>query len=1293
MLFRLLNLHGHTDYSNIRLLDSTNTVESVIDKAIELGHTGVSITDHETVSGHVRTIKYINKLREQGVIDDSFSQILGNEIYLVNSREETRDNYQSGVTKFPHFLLLAKNKQGHEAMRRLSSQSWEQSFVTGGMRRVPTTKAELEEMVKLYPDSLIFTTACLGSESSIHILNDDYEKAEAFIEWCISVIGKEDFYLEIQPNISPEQTKVNKKLIEYSEKYGLELVITFDSHYLDKSQQEAHSAYLNAKEGDRETAAFYADTYFHTLDEVFEKLDYIDKETLNRAIENTDKIGQKVEQYDLHNPTSIPTIELPEFEVKHVFEQAYDQFPNIKKAADSDEEQDRYLLYLIEEGFLEKEAKDITKEYFYKVMARIDEELYELLELSRKMNQAMSGYYVTIKKIIDIIWDSGEFGGDSLVGGRGSVGAFYLAFLLGITDFNPLSVSITLPSWRHIDSEKLEVSDVDLDTCATRRTRIMRALKHYFGEDKVLSVSTFGTETSRSTIRTSMRSLGYNSDDATYLASLLEAPRGMTRSLHNSLTGDDGDPVNTQLKNEMEKYPNLTETALSLESLINKSSQHAGGVNIYNQPYWKTNALMLTPRGTPVTQFNLKDSEYVGDIKYDILTTEAMDKMRETLDSLLENEEIEWKGNLRDTFNFYFHPTKLEYDDPKLYESMASGTVPDLFQFTSELGISILSKVKPQSLVEVSAASNLMRLQAPMGEEQPVDTFARYRKNINLWYEEMREWGLTEDEMKILEEHLLPLNGVCDSQESLMLMVMDERIADFDKKWANKLRKAIAKKDPQSLEEAQAHYQKHTAEIGISSAMRDYIWEVQIQRHLGYSFPAAHSLQYSTVMFQELNMSHQYSPVYWQTACLNMNSGSVEVEEDSGKAGSIDYGKVSTAVSKLQSIGVNIKPPSINKSKYSFSPDANDNSILYGLKPIKTINEKIADAIIENRPYSSLGDVLEKLYETKVITNQHLISLVKSGALDEFGERKAVMMEVIKYITPLKDSYTLASVNKLLESGALDERPELPLIKLRESMKNKVLRKITTGKAKTPHKVFKVTDTELYDQHGSEDAIIEVMSDYYEVDEKLFKKYFDKETKELKEWLKSDEAVDKVNRYDLNQQWIKYALGSYSAWEMETLNYYHHEHELIGVDSDKYGLSRFNELPVDPVVEKYNTWRDRKIPIYATHQVAGTVLGTDKLRHSVSMLDIDGNVYNVKYNAGQFSHYDKTISKTLPNGKKKTVEESWFKRGNKLILSGFRRGNQFVAKTYKHSISQHTTKLITDIEESGDIYYQVERSF
>lgn len=1703
----MINFHAHTDISNVRLLDSLNKTEDLIYESIKLGHIGTAITDHEAVGNHIKAIQTVKEGKKSGKIPEDYKLVLGNEIYLVESREEVRDNYVKGVTKYPHFLILAKNSKGHEAIRRLSSIAWEESYMQNGMRRVPTEYKDLEWAVKEYPDSLVMSSACfpqgthvktknglkkieeivsgeevlthknrwkkvinpttryyegdfvtidtshggrktvstanhkyltlgkkkkdelnidrfntiiesldnvtndkktrlkqlcynyeldwveakdlkktsytlqplneieedikyfdlrkynkptnkyqlpdrievddmflrfigmfisegcfgfdkfgfcsginftlnirdkhllddivpvinklglhayvsfreenkrvdvstsslafgefmydlfgnkkgalnkhipqvfknlpkerllplikglfvtdgyarkrnqkgtttyevnfttisptladdvveisqklnmnpsicvaeakvdkngvnhqeayylyyaakkakklmdfiwedkdflydcndmnyidyyiesngikyfrkkvkkiekfydkrqvfclnveedhsfvahnhivhncLGSPTSQYIINDDYEKAEQFIEWCIDLVGKDDFYLELQPNQTDEQKKVNKKLLEYKDKYGLQIIVTCDAHYLRPELREIHSAFLNSKDGDRETDLFYADTYLHTEEEIYQKMDYLSEEVVREAIETTVKMREKFEDYDLHNDTDIPRIKPDEFELNHLFSKAYDKFPSIEACAYSEEEQDRYLLYLIEEGFKEKEPiSTLTKEYFYKAMDRIDKELYEILEISKVLNQTMSSYYVTMKHIIDIIWSSDECGGDSLVGGRGSVGAFYTAYLMSITEFNPLTCGIEIPHWRHLSAKRPEVGDIDLDSCATRRSKILNALKKHFGEDRVLSVCTYGTETSKSALKTSMRGLGYNSDDAAYMGSLIEQSRGSMRTLKNSLSGDDGEPINTQLKNEMEKYPKLIETALSIESLINKSSSHAGGICIYNEPYWKTNALMRSPKGTKTTQFSLHDSEYCGNIKYDILTTEAMDKMLETINLLIEYNEIEWKGDLRTTFNHYFHPSVLEYEDEEMYKKLANGSLPDMFQFTSDLGVSILNKVKPKTLVEVSAASNLMRLQAESGQEQPVDTFARYREDINLWYQEMEEYGLNKEEQELMKKHLLPLNGVCDSQESLMLLVMDKEVADFDEAWANKLRKAIAKKDPKSMEEAQNHFFKHCKEIGTSDALRDYVWNVQVYRQAGYSFPAAHSLQYATVLFQELNMGHKFPSVYWQTSCLNMNSGSVEVEEGA-KGGKLDYGKISTAVSKLKKMGINIALPSVNTSKYSFSPDPKNNSIIYGLKPIKSINENIAYEIINNRPYSSFEDVLTKLYDTKIITTKHLISLIKSGACDEFGDRKQIMMEAIKYITPLKESLTLASVSKILEADLLEGREELSIILLRESFKNKVLRKEKSGNSKTAHKIFKVEKMEEYNKYFGEEAVVGVTENYFEVDEKQFKKVFDKKTTELKDWLKSDEAVDKLNRYELNQSWIKHALGSYSKWEMETLNYYHHEHELANIDDEEYNTVRFKGLLSEPTIRKYNKWKDREIPVFDTFNVVGTVLGVDKTRHTVSMLDVDGTVFAVKYQAGQFANYNKVISKTV-NGKKETISKSWLSRGNHLMIHGFRRGGQFVAKKYADSPTTTTTKLIESISDDGLLAYRIEREY
>lgn len=804
----MIGCHCHTDRSNIRLLDSTNSVKDLIKTAAKLKYKGIAITDHECLSAHVQAIKLVREFKQKGEIPEDFKLILGNEIYLVDSLEEVKDNYKSGETKFPHFLLLAKDKEGHEQLRILSSKAWENSFFTGTMERVPTVKKDLEEIVKDNKGHLIASTACLGSEVNIHLLaireaernNDEAKiryhkvKLHEFILWCIDVFGKENFFIELQPALSDEQIYCNQKLVKIADYYGLKRIVTTDAHYLRPEDREIHKAYLSSKEGDREVDDFYEACFLQTIDEIYERMNYLPKEIIEEAIKNTELIGQMVEDYTIEHEPIIPKIDLPEFEVRHIFKPAYDKYEYIKKMAYSDNEQDRYMIKLIEDGFQENiPYNTLTKEKFHQILNRINLELGELWEISQKLNQAMSSYYITVREIVNIIWDD-DCGGNSLVGsGRGSAAGFLVNYLLGITQINPLEYGIEMPHWRHLHQSRPELPDVDLDTEGSKRQQILQALRRHFGEDKVLQVCTFGTEGSKSALLTACRGLGIDVDTAQYLTSLIPFERGQNWSLSDCFFGNEekGRKPIKELINEVEKYPRLKETALKIEGLVNKRSIHAGGVIIFNEPYYKSNAMMKAPNGTPITQFNLGDSEALGNVKFDLLTVECLDKIRTTLDMLLEHGEIEWQGSLRATFNKYLHPQNIDFNEPKLYEMLGSGEVMDLFQFSTEIGHLAATKVKPKNLLETAAANSLMRLMSE-GEEQPIDTFIKYKNDISLWYEEMRNYGLNDEEIKVMEEHLLKLNGVADTQESVMLLSMDKRIAGFDVKWANKLRKAIA---------------------------------------------------------------------------------------------------------------------------------------------------------------------------------------------------------------------------------------------------------------------------------------------------------------------------------------------------------------------------------------------------------------------------------------------------------------------------------------------------------------------
>ncbi|CAF1781172.1 DNA polymerase III subunit alpha [Bacillus subtilis] len=1307
----MIGCHCHTDRSNIRLLDSTNSVKELLKTAVKMEYKGVAITDHEVLSAHLDAIRTVREMKKKGDMPEDFKLILGNEAYLVDSLEEVRDNYKSGVTKFPHFLMLAIDPKGHEQLRILSSQAWGNSFYTGTMERVPTVKKDVEELLSKDPGHIIATTACLGSEVNIHLLKikafeetgDSQSikqhklKIHEFITWCIEVFGKDKFFIELQPALSEEQIYCNKKLIDIANGYDLQMIVTTDAHYLRPEDRAIHQAFLNAKDGEREVDSFYEACFVQNVDEIHERMDYIDKEVIDQAIKNTMLIGEMIEDYTIEHEPIIPKMELPNFKLRHLFKPAYDQYEYIKKMSESADEQDRYLLKLIEDGFEEKlKTSELTREVFHKILNRINVELGELWEISQKLNQSMSSYYITVREIINIIWDD-ECGGDSLVGAaRGSAAGYLVNYLLDNTQINPMQYD--LPHWRHIHKSRPDLPDIDIDTEGSKRQKILKALRERFGDKRVLQIATFGTEGSKSALQTACRGLGIDNDISQYLSGMIPFERGSNWPLTHCFYGDketDRKPIKEFIR-EVEQYPNLKETALKIEGLTNKRSSHAAGVIIFNDEYTKSNAMMKTPKGAYITQFNMGDSEAMGSVKFDLLTIEALDKIRVTLDQLIENKEIEWQGSLKETYNKYIHPDVIEYEDQQLWEMAGNGEIMDLFQFSTEVGHQSVVKVKPKNLLEAAVTNSLMRLMSD-SEEQPVDTYVKYKNDLDKWYEEMRQHGLNEKEINVMERHLKDIYGVADTQEVVMQMVMDKDIANFDIKESNYLRKSIAKKKEDVLKDVKELFFKKGKEIGSSDNLLNYVWNVQFKRQFGYSFSLLHTLAYSIIALQELNLNYRYNSLYWNTACLTVNSGGVETEEEIGdedenkKTQKTDYGKVASAIGSIRHRDIKVDLPDVNKAGFGFKADIQNNSIIFGMKGMNGIGDEIVHRIISNRPYESFEEFLDKLFYTGKIKKGQVIQLIKGGCFDTFDDRKEIMKKYITIITEPKKKLTMANISMMLENDLIPEQfaLEIRYFKFKEYISKKVFKTIESPN----DKLYLLDDaaSEFFNQNFDENCVVDFHNEHLLISENVFKKEYDKKMIALKKWLGTDEALNLLNRRLLNNEWIKYARGTYGKWEMDSLSYYYNDHELSGVNFAKYDIADFYELPEDPVKGKPYQWRGKTLYEYETTRIIGTVLDRDKNKHTITLLTPTG-VVTVKQWSGSFSHYNKQISRSIGGGKKEVVEKSWYTRGTLLMFTGFRRGNNFIPKVYKDSIYNHTVCRIDNVDNEGNMSLTTKRA-
>lgn len=1249
-----------------------------------MGLQGFCITDHECLSAHVQAIQIYKQLLKEGKITEDFKLGLGDEIYLVDEV-----NPEGGQPNgFTHFILVAKNEEGHRLIREISSQAWANSFHGKGMERVPVTKEELKNIIGNNKGNIIATTACLGGELAKLTLKmidaegkDEFDKVmeyktkiNAFILFCKEMFG-EDFHIEVQPSNDKNQIAYNKRVMGIANFYSVKTVYATDSHFLKKEDRFIHKSFLNSKEGEREVDDFYATAYMMDAEEMFN--DYFSKymtlDEFNAMGQRTRDIGHQIEFYDLHKQQFIPEVEVTKYDKSDGI-RGYEYLTNM---LNSEYDQDRYWVNECVNSLKEKDK--LNNQY----LKRLDDEAKELWKISENMGLRMTSYYNTMKFIIELTWDKG----DSLVGpARGSATGFLSCYLLEITQLDPIQWN--LPHWRHLTETRPELPDIDFDTQAMRRKQILQAVKDVFGNQNVLNIATFGTEGTKSSCLTACR--GYRSeefpdgidvDTGQYLTSMIPSERGQLWSLSDVVYGNpskDRRPVHSFVK-EVGQYEGLLDIMLRIEGMVNKRSIHASGVYIYNNGFLDYNAMMKAPNGLEITQWGMNDSDYMGSLKYDFLTIEALDKIRVALDLLEQDDVIQNQGSLKATYDKYLHPDVLNYEDEDMWDLMGSGEVINLFQFDTAVGSQCAKKVKPHSLVDAASANSLMRLMGEKDGEQPVDRYIRMKNNIQLWYDEMKSYGLTKEEVAILEPHYLPVYGTPNTQEDMMETLMNEKITNFDLVLANKARKIVAKKKADDVAGFIEIFYSKGGECGNREVFLKYIWDSCIKPQLGYSFSRNHTTPYTTIALQELNLYKLYPSIYWNTACLTVNAGSADEGAEDKK--STDYAKIATAIGDIMSRGVVVSLADINESGFGFKADVKRDRIIFGLKGINNVGDDLVHEITQNRPYANIEDFMTKVN----INKQAMVALIKGGAFDELeGSRIEVMRKYLWSTCDKKKRLTLQNFNGLIEAGLIPDELDF---ERRTFNFNKYLKAICKKGL----------------EYNLDEAAFNFYSRFFDTDELsvangkpcLDAKYWDKCYKKVmdkaRDWVKAnhDSTLETYNNMIFQREWDKYANGNLSTWEMESLCFYYNEHELSHVNRSKYGISNFGDLPAEPLVDYFFKKGGKEIPIYKLDKIVGTCIGKNKTKGTVSLLTTDG-VVTVKFRPEYFAMFDKQMSEKQTDGSKKIVEKSWFNRGSMIMLTGMRRGDQFIPKKYSKTVT-HQLYKIDEVTEDGDIKIRSER--
>ena len=1226
----------------------------------------MAITDHECLSAHMEVNQYAKEIKKE---HPDFKIALGNEIYLVNDRERNQ--------KYYHFLLIAKDAIGHKALRELSSIAWQNLYVDKKMERVPTTKDELKKIVNKYPGHLIATTACIGGELSSNALM--YAKAEIaedqnlattykqkiidFIMYCKELFG-EDFYIECAPSTNSDQRLVNSKLYSIAKCFDIKMIVGTDAHYLTKEDRPIHKAYLNSKEGDREVDAFYEFTYLMDSKEVDELLKPCFPDgVVDWILNNTLEIQNKIEDYSLERKQIIPKVEVKDYPKCSAWE--WDMYPTIRDLLVSDNIQERYWVNECINKLIEMNL-DGNSEYAQRLEIEADIIKY----IGEKLDDCLFAYFNTFKHYIDLFWECG-----SIVGpGRGSATGFLSNYLLGITQLDPIRWKLNY--WRFLNKERAELPDIDIDLAPSKRPAIFEAIRKERGALGLIQVATFGTEGTKSAVLTACR--GYRSDDypdgidvdqAQYMSSLIPQERGFLWPIKDVIHGNeekDRQPVYAFIR-EVNQYPGLLDIIERIEGIVNKRSSHASGVILYGNDPFETASFMKTPGGDLITCYDLHKAEAAGDTKYDFLVTEVSDKIIKCIDLLQEDGVIE-KDTLRNIYNKYLHPEVIDTTDPVIWEHLEAGDILDVFQFNEGSGLAVAKKCKPKNMFEMTAANAMMRLMSEKGKESQQDRYVRIKDGgIKIFDDEMRRLNLTEDFINKMHKHCDIYYGCCPIQEQMMEILMD--IAGFSLGDAGFARKVVAKKQMDKIPTLQNMlYEKITNKI-----QADYLWDTAVRPQLGYAFSINHSLPYSFVGVQTIYLATHFNTIYWNTACLTVNSGAMDEEN----GGSTDYGKIAKALGDIINENIKVGLVDINKSAYGFKPDIENNQILFGLKGMLNVGDDIIAATIECRPYVSPRDYINKVNPNK----QAMISLIKGGAFDNLMDRKICMAWYIWNTCNKKSKITLQNMGGLIKYNLI---PEELTLERRVFEFNRYLKKL--GKF---YDYYKLDERAINFLVEIEYEYLIKENEYMKVSEwdKIYNFYMDR----VRAWIAKDKIniLNNLNILIFKEDWDKYAFGNYSSWEMEALCFYYHDHELVNVDNTKYGFSNFKDLPEEPEVDKVFPRNGVEIKLFKLAKICGTCIAKNKTKSLVTLLTTDG-VVNVKFRKEYFAMFDKQISGYDENGEKHTIEKSWFNRGSMIVLTGMRSGDDFIVKRYA-STPGHQLYKIDELLPNGQLRLRHER--
>jgi DNA polymerase-3 subunit alpha len=935
-----IHLHNHSHYS---LQDGACTVEDLIHAAKDNNMHAVALTDHGVMFGAGEFYKKAKK--------ENIKPLIGMEAYIVTegSRFDRKGN-DSGNPKqraknYNHLLLLIKNEVGYKNLMKLTSIGYTEGFYY---------KPRIDfEVLKKYSEGLICTSACPAGPIAVPIINDDYSKARSVAITLKEIFG-EDFYLEIQDHGLDIEKPILEIMPKLARDLDLKLVATNDIHYIAKEHSIAHNILLHL--GDKTGSVDYKVLRYGTDQIYFKSSEEMKKLFMKYkgAIENTLEIEQKI------------NLNL-DFKEHH--------FPQFPIPPDSQAKNlEEYLTHIAEEGLYNK---------FSKVTPEIENRFRFEMDVINKMGYA--GYFLIVQDFIN----SSKRMGIPVGPGRGSAAGSLVAYVLGITNVDPLKYNLLFE--RFLNPARKSMPDIDVDFADDKRGEVITYVKEKYGENSVAQIITFNRLSSRAVLKDVARVLGIPIPIVDKITKFIPSKFGRVFTIDQAL--NEVPELAWVKKSNEEQIQNLIKYARVLEGMNRNASKHAAGVVI--TPGEVSDYVPLAIYGddnSVVTQFNMKDLEDAGLLKMDFLGLRTLSIIRDTLELVKQTRNIELDID------------NIPIDDPKTYELFSRGQTTAVFQFESSPMREYLKKLKPTSISDLSAMNALYR----PGPMEFIDDFILRKhgsKKITFLH-------------PVLEPILAETCGIIVYQEQVIQIA--NKVAGMSLAEADLLRRAMGKKDMKAMAEQKEKFTEGAVKNNIDKKIAEEIFEA-IDKFANYGFNKSHAVAYSIVAYQTAYLKAHFTEEFLAANLSNEFGNTV---------------KVTTLLEDCRKLNIKVLPPDINNPSVKFKVE--NKRIIFGMSAIKNVGINAVEAIKSahiklQRNFKSIYDFCSNV-DTRLVNKRALEGLVLAGSFDSFkGSRAQHFMAIEEALMfGSKVNSSKKSGNDSLfggDSDAMDiHEPELPNI-------------------------------------------------------------------------------------------------------------------------------------------------------------------------------------------------------------------------------------------------------------------------